>query len=83
MELSSAVKEETMRLILRQGQVSVQLTLAWEAADHLEQGERWIPFCLVGQTISIGEIHATSHSIRLYPGHEVVDRQLVVFSPPT
>lgn len=71
-----------MRLILREGRVSVQFTLMWEVAYLLEQGEQWIPFCFVGQTSPIGEIHAASHRVLFYPGCEVVDRQLVVLAPP-
>jgi len=62
-------------------EVIPQFTLQWEVAFLLEKGEQWIPLCLVGQTTPIGEIHAASHSVRLHPGHEVVDRQIVVLSP--
>lgn len=71
-----------MRLVRTEGILHAQVTFQWEAEFLAEQGERWLPFCLVGHTEPIGEIHTATHEIQLYPGVVVADRQAVALSAP-
>lgn len=53
-------------------------TQVWEVAFLEDQPEGWVPFFLVGQNTPMGQIHTRSHDIRLVPGWDPVDRQVVV-----
>ncbi|GHO64201.1 hypothetical protein KSC_030930 [Ktedonobacter sp. SOSP1-52] len=75
-----------MRLKKTQAGVSVQSALPWEA-EHLlslaAQGREWVPLSSIGEQGQVlGEINSQTYEIRLRKGVEVVDRQVVVLSPP-
>ena len=66
-----------MRIVRRSEELVVQFTVLWEVAYLAERGDCWVPFCLVGHTNPIGEIHASSHAVRLSPGYTIGQRQAV------
>ncbi len=71
-----------MRVIEQEGKLIAQFTMTWEVGYLAEQGERWVPFCPVGKTEAIGEIHATSHEVRFFAGHPYTHRQAVTICVP-
>ena len=66
-----------MRLVQQAGKLVAQFTLTWEAAYLVEQGDCWVPFCLPGKTEVIGEIHASTHEVRLLSDLPLAHRQAV------
>ncbi|GHO70437.1 hypothetical protein KSC_093290 [Ktedonobacter sp. SOSP1-52] len=75
-----------MRLRKMHAGVMVQSILPWEE-EHLAslaaQGSAWVPLSSIGaQGQVLGEINSRTYAIRLRPGVEIVDRQVVVLSPP-
>ena len=67
-----------MRLVHKGDIWEVHFTQVWEVEHLAELGDVWVPFALAGRTEPIGEIHASTQEIKLYPGATVVDRQVVV-----
>jgi hypothetical protein len=75
-----------MRLRKTEEGVRVQSTLPWEV-EHLAslaaQGSEWVSLSSIGaQEQVLGEINSRTYAIRLREGVEIVDRQVVVLSPP-
>jgi len=71
-----------MRLVEIGGKLVVQFTMTWEAAYLAERGDCWVPFCLPGKTEAIGEIHASTHEVRLLTDHPLTRRQAVTLCAP-
>lgn len=73
-----------MRLRKTQERVTVHSTLPWEV-EHLSslagQGSEWSLSSMGEQEQVLGEINSRTYAIRLRPGMEIVDRQVVVLSP--
>ncbi|GHO61482.1 hypothetical protein KSC_003740 [Ktedonobacter sp. SOSP1-52] len=71
----------------RQEGVTVHISLPWEIeylASLSEQGREWAPLSSTGDNAQVvGMINSRSYEIQLHPGVEIVDRQVVVLSPPT
>ena len=71
-----------MRLIKQgDGTWTVTFTVVWEVEFLAEVGDRWVPFTLPHTTDPIGEIHASSYEVRLYPGVILLTRQVVTLVP--
>lgn len=75
-----------MRLRKTEEGVRVQSTLPWEV-EHLaslaKQGSEWVPLSSIGEQGQVlGEINSRTYAIRLRAGVQIVDRQVVVLSPP-
>lgn len=75
-----------MRLIKRQERVVVRFSLPWEIeylVSLAEQGREWVLLSSIGDDAQVlGMINSQSYEIQLYPGVEIVDRQVVILSPP-
>ncbi len=71
-----------MRLIKQDMRYVPQLTTVWEAEELAARPALWIPFCLTGTTKPIGEIHSETLEVRLYPGVEIRNRQVVALAGP-
>ncbi|WP_338258563.1 transcriptional regulator [Dictyobacter halimunensis] len=71
-----------MRLIKREdGAWTAHFTILWEVTYLAEAGERWVPFARPHTDHPLGEIHAHTHAIRLYPGATLSARQVVTLLP--
>ena len=71
-----------MRLIKQNnGSWKALFTVAWEVEHLAEVGEQWVPFALAQTREPVGQIHATSHEIRLDPGVTLSTRQVVTLLP--
>ncbi|WP_040442340.1 hypothetical protein [Ktedonobacter racemifer] len=75
-----------MRLTKTEEGVMVHSILPWEE-EHLSslaaQESEWVPLSSIGEQGQVlGEINSRTYAIRLHPGVEIVDRQVVVLSPP-
>ncbi|WP_244422576.1 transcriptional regulator [Ktedonobacter racemifer] len=52
-------------------------------ASLAKQGSEWVSLSSIGaQGQVLGEINSRTYAIRLRPGVQIVDRQVVVLSPP-
>jgi hypothetical protein len=71
-----------VRLLRRDDHIVAQFTFVWEVEYLAEQEGKWVPFALPTQTDSIGEIHASTHEIRLLTGITIAHRQVVVLQKP-
>ena len=71
-----------MRILFVNGHYEAQFTLVWEIELLAERGDSWVSFVLPGKTEVIGEIHASTYEIRLFPGVTIGQRHVVNLRPP-
>lgn len=67
-----------MRLVRKGDEWQAHFTMIWEVEHLAELGDAWVPFALAGRTEPIGEIHAQTRAIKLYPHSVIADRQVVI-----
>jgi hypothetical protein len=71
-----------MRILFIDNHYQAQFTLVREIEQLAEYGDKWISLVLPSKAEVIGEIHASTHEIRLFPGVTIGKRQVVNLRPP-
>lgn len=66
-----------MRIVRRGAEWVPRFTVAWEVSYLQERPDRWVPFYSLGNSDPLGEIHSTSHEIRIREGFTLRERQVV------
>jgi hypothetical protein len=78
--------QKNMRLKKTAEGVEVASMMPWEEehlAELVAHGREWVSLSSIGEQVRVlGEINSRTYDIRLRPGVGIVDRQVVVLSPP-